>query len=65
MINMEHTRQQQEQDAINHPAHYTQGGVVRAEVQTRGGYPKTIIINTKNITKVECINLGDKVTEEK
>lgn len=27
MINMEHTRQQQEQDAINHPAHYTQGGV--------------------------------------
>lgn len=41
------------------------GGVVRAEVQTRGGYPKTIIINTKNITKVECINLGDKVTEEK
>lgn len=27
MINMEHTRQQQKQDAINHPAHYTQGGV--------------------------------------
>lgn len=40
------------------------GGVVQAETQTDAGCPKTIIINTKNITKVEFINLSDKVTEE-
>lgn len=27
------------------------------------GYSETIIVNAKNITKVECINLDDKVTE--
>lgn len=39
------------------------GGVVQTETRTPNGYPKTTIINTRNITKVECINLDDKVTE--
>ena len=39
-------------------------GTVQAETRTLTGYHEDIIINAKNITKIECINLDDKVTEE-
>lgn len=39
-------------------------GTVQAEKRTLTGYHEDTIINAKNITKIECINLDDKVTEE-
>lgn len=39
-------------------------GTIQAENRTLTGFHENIIINAKNITKIECINLDDKVTEE-
>lgn len=61
----EYSKEGMEQFIIETRNNIITGGVVQTEVQTRAGHPKTIIINTKNITKVELINLGDKATEEK
>lgn len=38
-------------------------GTVQFEKRMPAGYLETIIINAKNITEVEYINLDDKVTE--
>lgn len=60
----EYSKEGMEQFIIETRNNIITGGVVQAETQTDAGCPKTIIINTKNITKVECVNLDDKVTEE-
>ena len=39
------------------------GGTFHVKKRTRNGYLENIIINATNITKVECINFDDKVTE--
>lgn len=38
-------------------------GTFHVKKRTRNGYLENIIINATNITKVECINFDDKVTE--
>lgn len=42
----------------------TTGGTIQLNKRTPTGYAEVITINAKNITKIECINLDDKVTEE-
>ena len=39
-------------------------GVIQFEKRMPAGDLETIIINAKNIMKVECINLDDQVTED-